>query len=202
MAFVIMGATGFAIIHLCDIAALRKIPWLKPIAWATGCGLLVWAGAEISISQDKLGLPGWLAIPGWLLLLASFYLLVHSLFVNLPFRQTYVKTGVGSELITDGLYALVRHPGVMWFVIVMLALLMVSDSSLWLAAAPLWITLDILLVIIQDRYFFIRMFPGYASYQSTTPMLLPNRKSWSIFIDQLRNHPVDTAIKTRRSPNE
>lgn len=187
MTLLAMGALGFAIIHLCDIVALRKVPWAKPVIWVVGGGLLVYATVAISLSEDKLALPGWLALAGWPLLIISLSSLVYSLFINLPFRNTYMAAGVGERLITSGLYALVRHPGVPWFVIVMLSLILVSGSRLWLAAAPVWIALDILLVVIQDRLFFGRMFPGYDSYRRQTPMLVPNRKSISTFLGQLKS---------------
>ncbi len=187
MILVAMGALGFAIIHLCDIVALKKVPWAKPIAWLSGSGLLIYASVMVSISPEKLPLPGWLTYLGWPLLIISLSWLIYSLFINLPFGRTYIATGIGGRLITTGLYALVRHPGVPWFIIVMLSLILVSGSRLWLAAAPVWIALDILLVVIQDRFFFGRMFKGYDDYRRTTPMLVPDRKSLSAFLSQLRS---------------
>jgi protein-S-isoprenylcysteine O-methyltransferase Ste14 len=187
MILVAMGALGFAIIHLCDIAALKKVPWAKPIAWLSGGGLLTYASVMVCLSPEKLPLPGWLTYLGWPLLIISLSWLIYSLFINLPFGKTYIATGVGDRLITTGLYALVRHPGVPWFIIVMLSLILVSGSRLWLAAAPVWIALDILLVVIQDRFFFGRMFKGYDDYRRTTPMLVPDRKSLSAFLSQLRS---------------
>jgi len=46
--------------------------------------------------------------------------------------------------------------------------------------------LDILLVAIQDRFFFGRMFEGYNTYRRQTPMLVPNRRSISAFISSLK----------------
>jgi protein-S-isoprenylcysteine O-methyltransferase Ste14 len=123
---------------------------------------------------------------GWGLFLTSVFLLVHSLFVNLPFRKTYVTTGVGGELITTGVYALVRHPGVLWFTLVMLSLILVSRSSLLLIAAPVWILLNVLLVVIEDKFIFGKMFSGYGHYRQKTPMILPNKRSVGAFLRFLR----------------
>jgi len=68
----------------------------------------------------------------------------------------------------------------------MLSLILVSKSSLLLIAAPIFILLDIVLVIVQDKFFFGRMFDGYGSYRQETPMLVPNRQSINAFINSLK----------------
>jgi protein-S-isoprenylcysteine O-methyltransferase Ste14 len=93
---------------------------------------------------------------------------------------------VGDKLIKTRVYALVRHPGVIWFILLMLSLIPVSRSRLLLIATPAFISLDILLVIIQDKFVFGRMFDGYESYRQRTPMLLPNRRSISAFLRSWR----------------
>jgi len=40
--------------------------------------------------------------------------------------------------------------------------------------------------VIQDKFFFTRMFPGYDRYQQETPMLVPNRRSIRVFIKSLQ----------------
>ncbi len=187
MILVAMGALGFAIIHLCDIVALKKVPWAKPIAWLSGGGLLAYASVMVCLSPEKLPLPGWLTYLGWPLLIISLSWLIYSLFINLPFGKTYIATGVGDRLITTGLYALVRHPWIHCFTVLLISLFLISGSRLWLAAAPVWLLFDTLLVVIQDRFFFGRMFKGYDDYRRTTPMLVPNRKSLSAFLSQLRS---------------
>ena len=128
-------------------------------------------------------MPLWLNVVGWVALVVGGALLIHSLFMSLPFRKTYVNDGVGERLVTTGLYALVRHPGVIWFTMLMLALIPVTGSRLMLIAAPLFIGLDILLVFLQDKYIFGRMFSDYAAYRRTTPMLIPNRRSIRAFLN-------------------
>ena len=177
MIYVALGSLGFLVIHLFDIVSLKRIPMAKPCTWVLGSGLLIYSLIMASLSPDKFLLPIWAAWLGWILLSISLFLLIYSLFINLPFCKTYVATGVGDELITSGLYALIRHPGVHWFIVVVLSLFLVSGSELLLIAAPIWILLDIVLVFIQDKFFFSRMFDGYDSYRRGTPMLLPNKES-------------------------
>lgn len=186
MTYIALGILGFLIIHLLDFVSLKRIPLAKPLTWGAGSGLLGYGVVMASLTGDRLPLPAWSIWLGWLLLIISILLLIHSLFINLPFRKTYITTGVGKRLVTTGLYALVRHPWLYGFVMLMLSLILVSRSSLMLIAAPIWIALDILLVVIQDRFFFSKMFPGYSRYRQETPMLLPNRKSVIAFISCLR----------------
>jgi len=186
MIYVATGSLGFLVIHLFDIVSLKRIPGAKPFTWSFGVGLLAYSLIMICLAPDKLPLPIWSTWLGWGLLSVSLFLLIYSLFVNLPFRRTYIATGVGDKLITTGLYALVRHPWVHCLSLLLLSLVLVSRSSLLLIASPVWILLDILLAVVQDRFFFSRMFDGYDSYRRETPMLVPNRRSINTFISSLK----------------
>ncbi len=185
MIYIAIGVLGFLVIHLFDIVSLKKLAGAKPFTWIMGSGLLAYSLLVVCFAPDKLPLPIWSTWLGWGLFSISLALLIYSLFINLPFRKTYIATGVGDKLIKTGLYALVRHPGVYWFVLVLLSLMLVSKSSLLFIAAPIFILLDILLVVIQDKFFFGRMFDGYDSYRQETPMLVPNRQSINAFINSL-----------------
>jgi len=186
MIYVAIGSLGFLVIHLFDIASLKRIPRVKPAIWALGSGLLVYALMMACLQSDKLPLPIWTTWLGWALLSISLLLLIYSLFISLPFRKTYITAGAGDKLITTGLYALVRHPWIHCFTLVLLSLVLVSKSSLLLIAAPIWILLDIVLVVIQDKFVFGRMFDGYDAYRRETPMLVPNRRSINAFINFLK----------------
>jgi len=199
MTYIAVGCLGFLTIHLADIFSLRKVPGAKPLSWLIGVGLLVYALTMLALAPGKLPIPEWLIWPGAALLAVSLWLLVYSLFINLPFRKTYVDTGNGDRLVTSGLYALVRHPGVHWFVLVLAALVLVSRSETLLIAAPIFTILDVALVLVQDRFIFGRMFEDYPRYRQTTPMLIPNRKSLSAFRSSFRlTHTISRAGEEAR----
>ncbi len=184
--YIILGSFGFLAIHLFDIVSLKRVPVAKPYTWIVGSGLLVYSLIMTCLESERLLLPMWSTWLGWFLLSISLPLLIYSLFINLPLRKTYLTTGAGDQLITTKLYALVRHPGVHWFALTLLSLVLVSKSSLLLIASPIWISLDILLIVIQDKFFSSRMFDGYDKYRQVTPMILPNRRSINAFIKSLR----------------
>jgi protein-S-isoprenylcysteine O-methyltransferase Ste14 len=182
----VLGILGFFIVHLSDYISLKRIPLLKPIVWILGCGVLIYALVKICGMSEKFSFPVWLVGLGWFLLTMSLIALFYSLFINLPFRKTYIRRGFGDKLIKTGFYTIVRHPGVPFFIIFMLTLLIISGSKELLIVAPIYILVDILLVIVQDKIFFPRMFTGYVIYQQETPMLVPNRRSINAFIQSLR----------------
>lgn len=186
MKFILIGLSGFFLIHLSDWAAIKKVPALKPVSWVAGGALFLYSLILSSSFPVKFYLPAWTMWLGWPMLAISIFLTIYSLFINLPFRKTYVATGVGEKLIKTGLYAIVRHPGVMSLALFMLSLLLVTKSSLLLIAVPVFILADITLVVIQDRFLFSLMFPGYEGYRRETPMLLPNRRSLKAFIESFK----------------
>ena len=131
----------------------------------------------VCLKAERLPLPHWLSWLGWPLLVLSAFLLAYSILLEIPFKQTYATDGVGDRLVKTGTYALVRHPGVLWFGLLLLALMAVTRSKLLLIAAPIWLLMDVLYVWIQERFYFGKMFPGYEQYKRETPMLIPTRES-------------------------
>ena len=190
MIYIGIGILGFLVAHTFDIFCLKKVPLAKPISWGLGCLLLIYSLVMMSLSPEKLPLPAWAVWLGWVLLPPSFFLLVYALFVNLPFRKTYVEAGVGDKLIKTGLYALVRHPGVYWVALFFFSLVFISRSPIMLIAAPILVVLNTALVIVQDKFYFPKMFEGYDKYQQETPMLVPNRRSIKAFINSLNQTKV------------
>jgi protein-S-isoprenylcysteine O-methyltransferase Ste14 len=177
MGHILRGALAFLITFFFDLAAMKRIPYLKQIIGLASVSLFGYSLLAVCLDPVKLRLPNWLSWMGWPLLLVSFFLLIYSLFLEIPFRQTYAADGVGDRLVKTGSYALVRHPSVLWFALFLLALLLVSRSRLLLLAMPVWLFMDVLYVWIQERFFFGRMFPGYEQYRKETPMLIPTPAS-------------------------
>jgi len=177
LVYIATGAFSFLMIALFDIVSLKRIPRIKLGIWILGSGLLVYSIVMVSLAANKIPMPPWTTWLGYGLFVISVVLLGYCLFINLPFRKTYIATGAGDKLITTGLYALVRHPGVHILTLVLLSLFLISKSILLLIAAPIWVLLNILLVVIQDKFIFGRMFDEYDDYRQKTPMLMPNRRS-------------------------
>ena len=84
----------------------------KPTAWVAGWGMWAYSTVMVSLWPDRLALPYWTSVAGWFLLATSLLLMGYSLFINLPFKRTYVSREKGN-LIIGGMYAMVRHPWVL-----------------------------------------------------------------------------------------
>lgn len=183
-----MGLLGFVFFFLHDTLQIKKPAWAKPGYFTLGLLLLIlataglirlaWRGRESSPSL-------WMLLPlaGSLLFL---YLLVHALFFALP-SDTYQDSGERKQLVSTGVYALCRHPGILWFAALYLCLWLAFGSRLLLAGAVMYALLNLLYAYLQDRWVFPRQFEDYERYQKETPFLLPSKKSLSACIKTWRS---------------
>ncbi len=179
-----LGCLGFFCYFLYDYNSVRKIAgWMRSLFAAgsiflmAATGILFWENRENLFRASADGI--WMA--GGVFFLC---LLVYTLFFALPFETTYVEESKYREAYTEGIYALCRHPGVLWF------------GGFYLCAAALWkstegilfsvtvVILDVLYVVFQDAYSFPKTFSNYGEYRKSTPFLIPNRRS----IARCRNH--------------
>lgn len=95
----------------------------------------------------------------------------------LPAKEAYFGKDTAAQLVTDGIYALCRHPGALFFPLLSLGLSLGFASRGMLEAALLASLLNLFYVWFQDRFVFPRLIPGYEGYQESTPFLLPTAQS-------------------------
>ena len=187
MTYVLVGAAGFLIGCATELPRIRAARGLRPILAGVAIALIGWSLVMATVSGERLWMPAWLTVAGAALLPLAFGLLLYSMFLELPFRRTYLQSDPGPHLITTGTYALVRHPTLLWFAIGMVSLLLLTHSQLLLIALPMWLMLDTLWVVLQDKLSLPRTFPAYGDYQMTTPMIVPNRKSLRACLSTIRS---------------
>ncbi|MFC2067763.1 methyltransferase family protein [Chloroflexota bacterium] len=190
MVYIGIGIIGVLIIQVFNIVSLKRITLIKPLTWILGSSLLVCSIVALCIRSNTLLLPNWSLWLGWGLLLLSSILLLYALFINLPFRQSYINADSKDKLVKTGLYALVRHPWLHGLVIALLSLVLVSRSKLLLFAVPIWVSIYIVMLMVVDKFVFSKMFDGYGEYREKTPMLIPNRSSVNAFINLLKKSRV------------
>ncbi|MDD3796561.1 MAG: hypothetical protein PHE06_11460 [Lachnospiraceae bacterium] len=125
---------------------------------------------------------------GILLSVLFFALLIDTLFFALPMKATY-GDHVGGEkrtVCSSGMYALCRHPGVLW--------LAGMYAGIWLAlpgseAGTLFLTTtvcNVFYVWFQDSWTFPNIFDQYEKYRHSTPFLIPTMKSIRACISDLK----------------
>jgi len=184
----VVGVLGFLIAYLWDWASIKRISGGKQVIAFLVVGLLGYAiyAASWGAGVERFALPAAVSWLGWALLPIAVILLIYSWFFELPATKTYVQPGVGSQLVTTGTWALTRHPGVLWYALGLVALLLATRSTVLLYCAPVWIVMDIIHVVMEDVYFFPRMFPDYPQYKQQAPMLIPTRRSIAACLKTLR----------------
>ena len=176
-------------VYFFELAALKKSRFFKFVLGGVPIVLFIIALMGVCTYAARFHLPEWTLYLGYFLLPLAGYLMYLSLIREIHPQEAYLSESHGKQLVKTGTYALVRHPGVLWFILFLLALLLISRSRLLLLAAPVWIGMDILYVLIQDRLYFPRMFPGYKQYRNETPLLIPTRESLRRFLSTMtRKH--------------
>lgn len=164
----IVGVIGFLLFVLGDVndAYIRKRA-LKP-CFSIGLFLLAIATA-CRFDTGKLQ-------PVWLADSAVFaFFLFKSLYGSFSNSEAYADKPETREVTSEGLYALCRHPGVLFFC-GMYICLHFGIGLPWIDTI-LYIVLNILLAFFEDRFFFPEFLDGYDQYRENVPFLIPTKES-------------------------
>jgi protein-S-isoprenylcysteine O-methyltransferase Ste14 len=197
MAQLLLGAVALALALAFDWVSLLRIAHVKPILGLASAATFTAALAWTLATPGRFDWPAWTAPAGWVLLAAGSLLLVYSFFIEIPCAATYARQGTSGKLVTTGTYALVRHPGVLWLGLTFAGLTLISRGHLMAVASVVWLALDAIYVWLQETLLFHKMFPGYAAYQRTTPMLVPTPTSVSRCLRTLAHSNRRTAQPRR-----
>lgn len=177
----VMGIIGgfivFGLYILYDINSVRWKNSLLHASFLLGSILL----AALTVIQIVAALPliqkdlrFWIFL---VLAAAALALLVDTLFFELPFEKTYLQPNEKPQVYDGGMYALCRHPGVIWFFFLYLFLGIAFLPSRLLYVGGIYSILNLIYVVIQDVWTFPRTFCDYKRYQESTPFLVPNINS-------------------------
>ena len=108
-----------------------------------------------------------------LIIAASCAMLFWSVFFEIRIAKR--KLGLGpADIVSSGTYRWCRHPGFWWFAILVVALGILRGFSGNFMTILLLIAFDLLLIFIQDRYTFPKVFCGYDAYKKSVPFLFPH----------------------------
>ncbi len=177
MIIVLMGALGFLWGIVADFASLKKRTVLRIGAWVLVSILLLGAHVLLALESDRIPLPVGVHVGGWVLLLSGALLLFYSVFLEIPLTATYASSTSPNQVVQNGTYALTRHPGVIWYGVMLVGLFLVSGARLSVVAAPVWFALEVVWVWIEDKFVLGDVISGYSDYRKTTPMLVPTLAS-------------------------
>ncbi|WP_426350135.1 methyltransferase family protein [Alloiococcus sp. CFN-8] len=186
MKYIILGSLSFIFFYLFDYLNDKGRQSLKIISGLLGLIMMFYGTIGITFLGN---VPSEASGLNWLyLILAVLFLLclIYSLFLELPFTKTYGGSEFHTGLVKTGTYSLCRHPGVLWFFFMYFFYALYLESGIMLMASFIWTFIDVIYVILQEKYFFIKNFSDYGEYQRVTPMLIPNIKSIKKFINRAR----------------
>lgn len=188
MVNVIWGVLGFLLFLLYDI---NSVTWkMKALhsSFAAGCILLVVGSTGLGYEALTAGGPA--GIRDYILIslgVLNMFLLVYTLFFALPFKETYCsREDVGdgnyrveekSNVCDRGVYALCRHPGVLWFFFFFFFCGLGLHSSLFMTGGMIFSACNLGYVIFQDIWTFPKTFSDYEEYKKKTPFLIPDLRS-------------------------
>lgn len=186
MNYIIFGSLSFVFFYLFDYLNDKGRQSIKIISGLAGFIMIIYGTMGITFLGGSL--PEGDGFTWLYLILALFFLLClfYSLFLELPFSKTYGGKEFHTGLVNTGTYSLCRHPGVLWFFLMYFFYGLYLGSAILLLACFIWTCLDVIYVILQEKYFFVKNFSDYGEYQKSTPMLIPNIESIKNFIRKPR----------------
>lgn len=177
--WIVIGVCSFGCMALSDhLCVENKVPGAG-ILFPVGC--LILAGATVGMlwASDYSEFGAWNV---WMLglSLVMLGLLVYSVVFALRRGGSDAlppEPGQKQPLVSDGVYALCRHPGVLWLGGLYGFAWLAFGTWQWFAAAVLLTGADALYAYWQDQVIFPRSIENYAEYRKQTPFLLPTSDS-------------------------
>ncbi len=106
----------------------------------------------------------------------SFALMLKALFFSLP-AGTYSRPTQGRSTYRAGMYALCRHPGVLWYCLFFLFMALAFRSVAAFVSCALLCAGNVAYMLFQDAWSFPRIFCDYADYRRCVPFFIPTANS-------------------------
>ena len=175
---VMIGSLGFLCYFAYDINSITKNNRFLQKGFLFGT-LLVAIGT-LGMLVGEWNHICWTFVSTYIFILVSivmFGLLIYTLFFALPFQSTYVEESCQRIAYTEGVYALCRHPGVLWYAGMYIGIAGMTGSWKSIIQGMIFILWNVLYIALQDRVIFPKTFTNYNEYKKTTPFLIPNKKS-------------------------
>lgn len=178
MLYLLIGSISFTFFIVYDINNITLQNRLLKSFFVVGCIMLIYSTMMISIfEQPSFSLPIFMKVFVSLGGLISFALLIYTLFFALPWKITYVSLKSNDVVVNQGIYALCRHPGVIWFILFYFFYWLFTGITLMMWAGITFSILNLIYILLQEKYIFCKLFIDYDLYQKSTPFFIPNCSS-------------------------
>lgn len=178
MPVVVIGAAGFCALAVYDLLQLGRVPRTAVrLSGLAGYGCIAAAVLLAFRSAPLQPLPGPLSIMLSAVSILMLALLVYSVLLEIPLRSLRGPGGSRGgarerRAYRSGTYRLCRHPGVLWFTLMLAPQVPFRPAEFGFAAAALTV-MDLALVAFEDRVVFPRLFTDYREYRVEVPFLFP-----------------------------
>ena len=172
----LIGTVSFVPMAAAVYFCLQKRARGGGLLFALGCGLLCAATLRL-LWESSWACLGWSSAIPMGLAFVSLLGLVYSVFFAVKPRQEETCPAGMRPLTCRGMYALCRHPGVLWLGGFYGFMALAWHSRQWLLAFALFTLGDVLYVLYQDRCIFPHTIDRYGEYQKATPFLIPTASS-------------------------
>jgi protein-S-isoprenylcysteine O-methyltransferase Ste14 len=177
MRYIVTGSIAFLFFVVFDYYTLYNRGMEKKLFGLAGLSLFIYSAIMSILTSQTISLPIIVRVIAGIFWVLFLFMLIYSLFLELPFVKTYGEEKHNQELVDTGTYALCRHPGVLWFGLLFLSVFLTTGAVLIAIGGVIWTAIDVYHVYLQEKIFFCKMFDGYGNYMKTTPMLIPNVNS-------------------------
>ncbi len=178
MIFGVIGCLAFGLFVVYDINSVNRNHRIFHSLFGVGCFLFLISNIGLlSHYFTRQYLKSVKSVIFVLLAIVFLALLIYTLFFALPFQETYIKEEGQPKVYDKGMYALCRHPGVLWLFFFYIFSSMAMRSREMIMWGCIYSVLNLCYVIFQDYYTFEKCFSDYTKYKTYTPFLIPNRKS-------------------------
>lgn len=173
LAGILCACFAYAIYYGYDVLIVRKVkskvvPFFFPLGTVFALSGTI---LSVLVSIKNYHFVWWHVI-FMILAIGMFFLLLESLFFCLP-KSTYKKPEEERMVYDEKMYALCRHPGVLFYLLFHLFLWFIVWDNRSMIIMLLLCILDILYMVLQDLYTFPRTFSNYKEYQKKVPFIVP-----------------------------
>ncbi|HKM05719.1 MAG TPA: hypothetical protein VJ869_01915 [Sphaerochaeta sp.] len=161
----LLGATGYLLAGLYDVAILNDKPLLRKFLYS---GFFITALPYPVIFFSWVSpLPGFIAWIIFAFVIVFALLLVYSVILEIA-----LFSGSSGKLYQGGTYKISRHPGFIWYSIINVLVSIYYWNYRITMLCIGFILCNLLLITIEDRIFFPKMFAEYEEYRKNTPFFL------------------------------
>ena len=174
---IVLSVVGFLGFLGLDTSLLRRSAIGRTLVTLLAVAALTTALILTFNAGDSLGLAPNTRWIGIILIIVGGCLTTYSTLLEIPLAMRHVPPLDDTAIYKHGTYALCRHPGFLWLILDLTGLVIVFNRFSTLVMAISWISMNFIVILIQDRIIFPHRFPAYKDYQLTIPFLIPTPAS-------------------------